>query len=283
MPIDDHDVAHPNQVDPALKGTVGTASGEDDLGVHAEDDVIVVGEPESSEDSDTPDEGGEEEAKPRRRSRLQRYRERIARLQAELDAERSRAHVAPVAGRDNNHELPEPREEDFPGDYLAYDRAMRDYQIRRALRDERRRDVELQAQHHAEAAFRDKVSGYNARLDALKPRIADFDEVLQQAGRSEIRNDVRDLILGSPKGPLIAYYLAKNPDALEDINEMPPAEAARRIGNLEARIRGPNPTTATSAAAPLTPLRGGASAGRALDPERMTHEDYRKARAEGRI
>ena len=182
-----------------------------------------------------------------------------------------------------DEELVEPRQADFPDDYLGYDRAMRDFQVRRALRDERRRDAHAQVRAVAAAAFHERLTGYNDRLDGLKSRIPDFDSVMREAKGTEVRDDVRDLILGSAKGPLLAYYLAKHPDALADINEMPPAEAARKIGNLEARIRGPGPTTATKANAPVTPPRGGASASRRLDPERMSHEDYRKARAEGRL
>jgi hypothetical protein len=258
-----------------------TDAGQDNVVSLIDDDDEVVAEDDAEQDEGDSDETGDDEAKPRKRSRTQRYRDRIARLTAELDAERRQSR--PPAGSVRDDDLVEPRQADFPDDYLGYDRAMRDYQVRRALRDERRRDADVRARADATQAFREKLSGYSDRLETLKSRIPDFDQVLRAASGSEIRDDVRDLVLGSAKGPLLAYYLAKHPDALDDINAMPPAEAARKIGNLEARIRGPNPTTATKASAPVTPLRGGASAPRRLDPERMSHEDYRKARAEGRI
>lgn len=231
-------------------------------------------------DSDSQGEGSEDE-RSSGRSRSQRYKERISRLTAELEAERRRSRAQAAAAHDDD--LVAPREEDFPNDYLAYDRAVRDFQIRRALRDERRRDLQAQVQLDAEAAFQDKLTTYNERLDSVKSRIPDFETVLQETGHVQIRNDVRDLILGSTKGPLIAYYLAKHPDALREINRMPPNEAARRIGNIEARIRGPNSAAATRTEAPFTPLRGGASASRTLNPDRMSHDDYRKARSEGRL
>jgi hypothetical protein len=268
-----------------MPSTIGGTTGAEQEGVVSliEDEEEVLGneaDPED-EDSDSDNDDAESDSAPRRRSRSQRYKERITRLTAELDAERRRSRATVGAAYD--HDLVEPREEDFANDYLAYDRALRDYQVRRALREERGRDAQAQARLDAEAAFRDKLGGYNTRLEALKTRIPDFDQVLRETSRVEIRNDVRDLILGSAKGPLIAYYLAKNPEALHDINRMPPNEAARKIGNIEARIRGPNPATATKARPPFAPLRGGASGSRALDPERMSHDDYRKARSEGRI
>jgi hypothetical protein len=264
--------------------TGNTDAGQDSAVSLIEDDDEVVADDDAGRDGDdgnSDDDAGDDEAKPRKRSRTQRYRDRIARLTTELDAERRQSRPPARGVRDDD--LVEPRQADFPDDYLGYDRAMRDYQVRRAFRDERRRDADVQARADDATAFREKLSGYNDRLETLKSRIPDFDQVLREASGSEIRDDVRDLVLGSAKGPLLAYYLAKHPDALVDINGMPPAEAARKIGNLEARIRGPNPTTATKANAPVMPPRGGASAPRRLDPERMSHEDYRKARAEGRI
>jgi hypothetical protein len=233
--------------------------------------------------ADARDDSGADDTgdKPRKRSQSQRYRDRIARLSAELEAERRRAN--PPAAPAGDDDLVEPRQADFADDYLAYDRALRDYQIRRALRDERRRDAEIEARADAATAMRERLAGYHERLAALKERIPDFDDTLRAAAGIEVRDDVRDLILGSSKGPLLAYYLARNPDALDDINRLPPIEAARRIGNLEARIRGANPVSATNAKAPVTPPRGGASAPRALDPERMSHAEYRKARADGQL
>lgn len=241
------------------------------------DDDASEGDDGVGEEADAGD-GGD---KPRRRSRSHRYREPIARLTAELEAERRRSQgpASPPAARDD---LVEPRPADFPNDTAAYDRALRDFQIRQAVRDELRREADLQAKADAAAAFSERLAAYQERVAELRPRIVDFDEVMDNMRGSEIRNDVRDLILGSAKGPLLAYYLAKHRDELDDINRMPPAEAARRVGNLEARIRGPNPA-ATRARAPVVPPRGGASAPRALDAERMSHADYRKARAEGRL
>ncbi len=249
-------------------GAGGGGRGQSAAALAGDEDAIVVGAEDGSAGQDPVGEGEGEAHKPRRRSRMQRYRERIARLQAELTAARD------VRRGGAGDRFGEPREPDVWPDDPADDHAAGDVALQEA---------QMQARRDAEAALRDRLAGYNARLDALKSRIPDFDQVLRETGRSEIRNDVRDLILGSAKGPLIAYYLAKNPDALDDINRMPPAEAARRIGNLEARIRGPGAPAATAAKAPVVPPRGGASASRALDPQRMSHEEYRRARADGRI
>jgi hypothetical protein len=119
-------------------------------------------------------------------------------------------------------------------------------------------------------------------LETVKDRIPDFDRVMASAGGLEIRGDLRDLILDSAKGPLLAYHLAKNPDRVADLNRMSPAAAAKEIGSLEARIRGPNPKTVTRVKTPPRAPRGGTAA-RAPNPADMSMEQYIAARKAGTI
>ncbi|HTY70394.1 MAG TPA: hypothetical protein VMH36_27320, partial [Alphaproteobacteria bacterium] len=127
-----------------------------------------------------------------------------------------------------------------------------------------------------------RLAGFSARLGEVRDRIADFDRVMAAAGGVGVRNDVRDLILDSPKGPLLAYYLAKNPDRIAELNRMPPSAAAKEIGSLEARIRGPKPRTVTRAKAPAQTPRGGTAA-RGANPADMSMADYVAARKAGTL
>jgi hypothetical protein len=97
----------------------------------------------------------------------------------------------------------------------------------------------------------------------------------------DIRGDLRDLILDSSKGPLLAYHLAKNPDRVAELNRMSPQAAAKEIGSLEARIRGPKPKTVTKAKPAAKPPSGSSS--RAPDPSDMSMADYIASRKAGRI
>jgi hypothetical protein len=240
---------------------------------------LIDGEEEGEGDSSARDE--DDAARPKRRSGSQRAKARIQALQREIEElKRGQARFASAAAGDDD--LFEPREEDFPNDYLAYDRALRDYQTRKAIRDEKRRDAAANARAYAEAEARTRLAGYNVRLETVKDRIPDFDRVMVSAGGLEIRGDLRDLILDSPKGPLLAYHLAKNPDKLAELNRMSPSAAAKDIGSLEARIRGPNPKTVTRARTPAHPPRGGTAA-RVSDPAEMTMEQYVAARKAGTI
>lgn len=245
----------------------------------ADDDVEDdVDEEADEQDGDKGE--AEDAAPPRRKSGAARAKERIQALQREIeDLRRGQVRAAPAAEDDD---LKEPKEADFPNDYLAYDRAMRAYETKKAIRDEKKRDAAADAKAREETDHRTRQAGFTVRLEAVKDRIPDYDKVMAQAGRMEIRSDVRDLILDSSKGPLLAYHLAKNPDRVAELNRMSPTSAAKEIGSLEARLRGPQPKTVTKAKPAAAPPKGGQES-RAPDPASMSMEQYVEARKAGRI
>ena len=238
--------------------------------VTVEDDDAAAGDAQDSDDEQDADESPEEGAddKPARRSRSRRYKDRIARLEREL-AEARRVHGSrhrpPTQNKyvpgEHDNDLVAPDERDYADDYLAYDRALRDYQTRRIIRDETRRQAERQAAEHRRIEHRERIDAYQRRLDDVRDRIPDFETAMRAQSAAAIRDDVRDLVMESPKGPLLAYYLATNPDVLDELNGMPPAAAAKTIGSLEARIRGPRPKLQTDARTSRDTPQGGASAG----------------------
>jgi len=80
---------------------------------------------------------------------------------------------------------------------------------------------------------------------------------------------VTDVILQSEIGPALVHELSRYPDAVLDLNQSSPAEAARVLGIVEGRLRTQLAMAArqdsvpqrrmTSAPAPLTMVRGGGS------------------------
>jgi hypothetical protein len=249
------------------------------------EDDIVIGDDEDEHEEESGDDEGREEGegdRPRGKSRSARRAERIRRLEVrnrELeDALRSSGRS--VAATDDDKDLVEPKESDYPNDYFAYQRALQSYETRKAVREENRRVAQAQESERAERANREALARFNDRLDAVKDRIPDYDRVMKEASRIEIRDDVLGLMLRDPKGPLLAYHLAKNPDKVDALNRMSPIEAAREIGSLSARIRGPQPKKATDAKTkPRTPPKGGSSPGRKAYSD-MSMDEYVKARAE---
>ncbi len=258
-----------------------------------EDDFVTLadaddGEQEGDQSESDQNQDGEGESgdpageRPKRKPGSARLKDRVRALERENDELRRGRQAQRAPAYVSDDDLVEPREQDFPNDYLAYDRALREYQTKRAIRDENRRVAWAEAQRHALVEHRERLAGYNVRLDEVKDRIPDFERVMASAGSLPIRNDVRNLILESPKGPLLAYYLARTPDRLADINGMPPWAAAKELGSLEARIRGPKPKTVTRAKAPAQTPRGGTAA-RGANPAEMSMADYIAARKAGTI
>lgn len=229
-----------------------------------DEEEIVVGD----DDADDGEGGGEDEGgegdEAERLSRSQRRRQaqkarmqRLERENAELRELMARGQRPAGSADDDDKDLVEPKESDFPNDYLAYERAKQQYDVRKAIRDENRRVADANRKADAERAHIAKLSAYDARLDVVKDRIPDFDDVMKAAQGREIRDDVLDLILDDKKGPLIAYHLAKNPDKVDALNRMSPVAAAREIGSLSARIRGPQSKKATTAPKPKSTPKGG--------------------------
>ena len=229
------------------------------------------------EHRDDSDSDHDESEKPQKLSRNQRKNRKLAEQAAKIKELEYR--LVRTQGHADD-DLAMPRPDEFPGNYPAFARALRAFEVRRAVRDENARGA--QARDAAAELHRVRAAAYGERLSEVQDRIPDFEETLAEAKRIDIRDDVRDLILESAKGPLIAYHLAKNLDKVAELNRMPQLAAAREIGRLEARIRGPQPKRQTSAPPPLTPPRGG-TGGVAKKVEHMSMDEYIRERDAGRL
>ena len=237
--------------------------------VEVEGHVATPGE-EQAESAETPapkaeapkgDAEGEGEAeKPKKRTGIHRMQDRIARLEAENASLRS----APAgAGGDRGAALEKligapPKEADF-NDYVAFEDAKADYRTKKALAEMRLTDQES-AETSRQAAAREEVrEAFNDRLDEAREKLPDFDKVLAAAKGREVKPHVTDLIVESEKGGLLAYYLAKTPGKLDELNRMSPLQAAKAVGALEHRLTLATPKKAPSAPAPAKPVAGAAS------------------------
>lgn len=204
------------------------------------------------------EDGGEE--KPKRPSGIQRMQAKIARLEAELATSRS---AAPAAGGDRAAAIEKeigaaPKESDFD-DYAAYDRAVRQYDVKHALAEQRAFDREAAASRQQSAAREETIEAFHERCDEARAKVPDFDKVLSEARGREIKPHVSDLVVESEKGDMLAYHLAKNPDLLTKLNGMSERAAAKAVGALEAKLSWSKPKTATAAPAPAKPVSGAAA------------------------
>jgi hypothetical protein len=218
---------------------------------------------EQEDDEDDDDEG--DDKAPKGGKRLQRYREQAARLKAENEALRSRDGGAPPSDQAQLQRALEyavlqkigdpPRQEDFGNDYVAFANAKLAYEIdARQVSREVRRDFAT-----AIKTEQDRVSGqvaeHKERVQRLRSRVKDFDEVMARA-TLPVMPHVERLLLASKKSDRLTYVLGKNQAKLAQLNRSSPEEAAREIGRLEGRLSLPPAKSKTQARKPITPLRG---------------------------
>lgn len=240
------------------------------IDLDAPEEVKEQAEGEDKPKEGEPEKAGEETAgeedKPKKLSGAQRAKLREQRLLGELqqrerELEELRAK-APAAKASEGEDKP-PREEDFNGDWFAYNTAKTAYEAGRAAAaavDKRlgaREETERQSKQ-AEIV-RERDLAHAERVEDARELIADFDKVMEGMKGVNVRNDVIDEIKSSENSAAIAYHLAMHPDKLNAMNSMSARELAREMGRLEATVKLPEAKKATSAPAPISRPKGGAS------------------------
>lgn len=243
---------------------------------------------ETTQDKAEPDPEGEQpegedepepEEKPKKKlSGSERLKRRIAFLEAEL-AER---RPAPVADGDALARAVEaeigapPQEQDFEGDYLAFERALTVYETEKRIvaRDVKRQLATQQAR--AQEAAHETIADHMDRLEELEKAAPGSKEKLAKAAKSGLApsDAVANLVLESDKSAHLAVHLAENPTLLDRLNRMSPMQANREIGRLEARLSSPPPRKATQAPKPVAPVKGAARP--SFDPNKASVGDLAK-------
>lgn len=130
----------------------------------------------------------------------------------------------------------------------------------------------------AERQQREAQAKFQQRMAEARAASPDFDEVILSAD-APVSAAVQQVLLTSEQGPAIMYQLASNPAELARLSALPPLEAAREIGRLEARLASstppPKPKPAVRPPAPPTNVTGTAPATRNL--EGLSMADYKRA------
>lgn len=132
-----------------------------------------------------------------------------------------------------------------------------------------------------------KLQKHEERVKDFKAQAPDFDLAVQEFAtynpNVKINQALADLVLESDLSAPLAYDLFKNPDVLIRLNSMHPAQAAREIGKMEARIErtmeekklqahAPSKTNAPPPLSPIGTSNAGASARK--DMYEMTADEY---------
>jgi hypothetical protein len=195
----------------------------------------------------------------RAKLREQRLRDELSAREREIEELRSKT----PAGQASDSEEKPPKEEDFNGDWFAYQSALTAFNASKAVRDEIRKDRETreasERQTKQAEIVRERAVAHAERVEDAREVIADFDQVMKGMDGVQARNEVIEEIMSSDKSALIAYHLAKNPSKLEALNSMSGRELAREMGRLEATVKLPEAKKATDAPPPLSRPKGGAA------------------------
>lgn len=237
-----------------------------------------------AEDGEDGDDGseGDKPKRPSRYQRLKRERDALVAKVAQMESRPMAAAADDKAALDDlvRKEVGDPpKEDDYGGDWFAYERALTAYEAdkRIATREIRRQAQNAQQTH--QSAQRELIQDYQDRQHEARAAITDFDEVMKGAASLKVSQAVGQLLLESEKSAVIEYHLAKNTALLDRLNSMSPLAAAKEIGRLEDRLSLPNPKTATKAAPPINAPKGGAAP--TADLSKMSMADYVAYRNKG--
>lgn len=235
---------------------------------------------DTAEADDEHDDDSEDEApKKRRRSGSERLKRRVAELEAQIASA-----VAPRGDGDDaidaaiRAELGNPPQESDYADWLAYQQALSAYETAKLVLRPQMRARATEAVSRRDALLRESIDDFEDRVADVRKSLPDYDAVINSPSVRPVPPHVLDLIIGSEKGPLLAYHLAKNAQVASRLSSMSPVQAAMEIGRLEARVSLPK-ATATKAPPPTSPPKGGASA--AFDQASASMDDYIAWRRKG--
>lgn len=193
--------------------------------------------------------------------KLQRLQEQNQMLLEQLTAQRG--------------QQPKPADEAKPKDPAAQveEYVSRVVEQRLAAAEEQRRQAQ------ARADFQKRT----AEFSAANP---DFEEVVDSVSHIPVPSHLQQLVLNSPEAPAIMYSLAKNTAELSRLSDLPPLDAAREIGRLEAKLASSTaapvkPKSASRPPAPPTSVGGSSASTRSLDDLPLA-EYKRRMRSGGR-
>lgn len=218
-------------------------------------DEAKADEPEA-EDADAPA-GETKEGKHKRLGGWQRKLERLERQNAQL----LEALTAQRSGPATTEAPKEKSAEDKAAEYV--DSLV---EKRLAARDAQQRQQATQAEFHR-------------RTEEVRAANPDFDDVMMSA-EVPVSPALGQALLTSEHGPAIMYRLAKNPAELARLSALPPLDAAREVGRLEAQVASGTsaplkPRPAARPPPPPSPVAKGSPTSR--DIESLSISDYKRA------
>jgi hypothetical protein len=252
---------------------LGLADSPEETAAETVDPVedIVDSEPATEESSSEPkaEDEAEEAEKPKDKlekrfskvtKRAQEAEAKAAELEARLREVEARANPQPIAQTANVDDKPQASQFN---DAFEYAEALAEWSAEKALRD---RDI-AESQRKADEERNKVIENWNQKVAKAKSSMPDFDEIVASS-TTVVSDAVRDAIIESDVGAQILYHLASDDEYAESLSKMPAIKALKEIGRLEARFEAEDKpevkakaVSQSKAPAPISPLKGGKSAG----------------------
>jgi hypothetical protein len=183
-------------------------------------------------------------------------------LEARLREVEARANPQTIAQTANVNDKPQASQFD---DAFEYAEALAEWSAEKALKD---RDI-AESQRKAEEERNKVLKSWNDKVDKAKKEMPDFNDIVSSS-TVVVSDAIRDAILESDVGPQILYQIASDDDYAESLTSMSAIKALKEIGRMEAKFEAELEATPkkeaktvsqSKAPAPISPLKGGKSAG----------------------
>jgi hypothetical protein len=262
----------------------------------AESSVEQSTQPEQQTGTEGTEKKAETEETPQKReSRRQRQlnRERERRIAAEtelrlLRESQQRQPATPQQADGVDHDAPQRGQFENYEDFI---RAEAKYYARKEAREEAKRELaesrKSEQRQRTQSQQQEVSSKFDSHYQKAADGIDDFDDVMSDEESVELLSKVfgtdkpitvQAIHEADEKGPLILYYLAKNPGEVERISKLSPARQAAAIVALEDKVAKPAKKP-SKAPAPINPVGTKVEVGK--DPAKMTQAEYNEWRRNG--
>src|SRR5574343_292465 len=163
-------------------------------------------------------------------------------------------------------DLPEPKSDQFET-YDDYVDARADWRAKVNLR-----------QFQADYQSQQRNQTLDKFHEAGKGKYADWDETFNRPD-VPVSQMMSEVMLDSPQGTELAYYLGKNPGEARRIASLPMHRQAYELGKIESKLAAPPQRTKTNAPTPTSPVGGKEMPTK--KPEDMSYEEYKSWREKG--
>ena len=171
-----------------------------------------------------------------------------------------------------------PTLEEFGYDEAKYQSALIQYATQKAEETVNRRLSEVEQQRTEQS----RIESFVTRQKEFAKVTPDFEDRVLRDPSLPITEAMRDVIVDSPSGPELAYYLATNREAAEQIARLPAHLAALEMGRIEGRLSAQKEAKArplaVSKAPPPPPKVDDTAVEVEKDPEDMSVDQWVKWR-----